>query len=172
MRIGLSAGPVRIGGTVRTSRRRGSSGCLPWVALAVIIGVPVSAVQSCQAKESAGYNDPGNLASAVKGYAQQKTGTAPASVTCDQDGASVAYTCYADFASKPAVTYDVVTTPDGKSFLVTGDTTAGAASSPPVSSPAGGEAPAATSGGSGSGGVYVPHPHVYVCVGHHVRVCS
>jgi hypothetical protein len=176
MRLGWSVplpGPFRIGGTVWRSRRRrgrgGSSGCLPWIVLAVVIGVPVSAVQSCEAKEAAGYNDPGNLARAIKGYSQQKTGTAPAAVSCDENGGSLAYTCYADFAEGPTVTYDVFVTPDGKSYLVTGHTAAGATPSPSVSD----EVPVTTSGDSGSGGGgYVPHPHIYVCVGHLVRVCS
>jgi hypothetical protein len=177
MRIGWSVplpGPFRVSGSVRRSRRRrgrsgGTSGCLPWVALALVIGAPVAAVQSCQAKAALGYTDPGQLASAIKGYAQQKTGTAPAAVSCDQNGDTLAYTCYASFAAAPTITYDVVITPDGKSYLVTGHTTAEATPYPSV----GDEAPVTTSGNSGSGGgIYIPHPHIYVCAGRHIRVCS
>jgi len=83
MRLGCFVplpGPFRVSGAVwrRRGRRGGTSGCLPWIALALAIGLPVSAVQSCQAKEAAGYTDPAQLAAAIKGYAQQKTGTAPA----------------------------------------------------------------------------------------------
>ena len=177
MRIGCFVplpGPFRVSGTIWRSRRRrgrrgGNPGCLPWVALALVIGAPVAAVQSCQAKAAAGYTDPAQLAAAIMGYAQQKTGTAPTAVSCDQDGDTVAFTCYASFAAAPTVTYYVAVTPDGKSYLVTGHTTAEATPSPPASD----EAPVTTSGNSGSGGgIYIPHPHIYVCAGRHIRVCS
>lgn len=181
MRLGWSVplpGPFRLSGTAWRSRRRrrrrgGSPGCLPWVALALVIGGISSAVQSCQGKAAAGYTDPAQLASAIKGYAQQETGRAPAAVSCDQDGDTVAYTCYASFAAASAVTYDVAVTPDGKSYLVTGHATAGATPSPSASGSAVDEAPATSSDDGGSaGGVNIPHPHVYVCVDHHIRVCS
>ena len=54
-------------------------------------------------------------------------------MSCDQNGDTLAYTCYASFAAAPTITYDVVITPDGKSYLVTGHTTAEATPSPSVS---------------------------------------
>ena len=131
-------------------------------------------MQSCQAKAAAGYTDPGQLATAIKGYAQHQTGTTPVTVSCDQTGDTLAYTCSASFATAPAVTYNVVITPDGKSYLVTGDTTAGTATPSASAAPAvSGQAPVTTPGISGSGGsVDIPHPHIYLCLGHHIRVCS
>lgn len=95
-------------------------------------------------------------------------------MSCDEDeGTTVGYTCYAEFAAEPAATYDVVISPDGKSYPVTGHTEAGATPSPSASPAAVDEAPATSSDDDGSGGgVYLPHPHVYVCVGHVIRVCS
>jgi hypothetical protein len=43
------------------------------------------------------------------------------------------------------------------------------ATPPPGDTP---PAPADVSPAAGGGSVNLPHPHVYACVGHHVRICT